>query len=176
MKTRANSKPEIASRFTLPNSSFDLRTCFGFRISIFGFYLALAISASAVQNFSIDWFKIAGGGGTSTNAQYSLSGTIGQHDAGGPFTGGNYSLTGGFWALLAVQTTGAPKLRIVLTTTNTAVVAWPSPSTGWKLQQDLNLSTTSWTTPSESVTDNGTEKFIIVKPPVGNRFYRLTTL
>jgi hypothetical protein len=67
-------------------------------------------------------------------------------------------------------------LRIFLTTTNTAVVAWPSPSTGWKLQQDLNLSTTAWTTPSETVNDNGTEKFIIVKPPAGNRFYRLTSL
>ncbi len=137
--------------------------------------LLLALSASA-QSYSIDWYKVAGGGGTSTNGQYSLSGTIGQHDASGPLTGGNYSLTGGFWALYAVPTTGAPTLRIVLTTTNTAVVAWPSVSSGWKLQQNLNLSTTTWTTPSESVNDNGTEKFIIVKPPVGNRFYRLTTL
>jgi hypothetical protein len=137
--------------------------------------LLFALSASA-QTYSIDWFKVAGGGGTSTNGQYSLSGTIGQHDAGGPLTGGNYSLTGGFWALYAIQTTGAPALKIVLTTTNTAVVSWPSPSTGWKLQQDLNLATTTWTTPSEIVNDNGTEKFIIVKPPVGNRFFRLTTL
>jgi len=173
MKTTANSKPEIASRFTLRNSSFDLRTYFGFRISIFGFYLALAISVYS-QSYSIDWFKIADGGGTSTNGQYSLSGTIGQHDASGPLTGGNYSLTGGFWALYAVPTAGAPKLRIFLTTTNTAVVAWPSPSAGWKLQQDLNLSTPTWTTPSEPINDNGTEKFIIVKPPVGNRFYRLS--
>jgi hypothetical protein len=132
-----------------------------------------ALSASA-QSYSIDWFKVAGGGGTSTNAQYSLSGTIGQHDAGGPLTGGGYSLTGGFWALYALQTSGAPKLRIFLTTTNTAVVAWPSPSTGWKLQQDLNLSTTTWTTPTETVNDNGTEKYIVVKPPTGNRFYRLS--
>ena len=42
---------------------------------------------------------------------YSVSGTIGQHDAGGPMTGGNYSLTGGFWALYAVQTPGAPCLH-----------------------------------------------------------------
>src|SRR5437763_1573544 len=89
--------------------------------------LLLALSASA-QSFSIDWCKVAGGGGTSTNGQYSLSGTIGQHDAGGPLTGGNYSLTGGFWALYAVPTTGAPTLRIVLTTTNTAVVSLPAPT------------------------------------------------
>ena len=51
------------------------------------------------QQYSIDWYKVAGGGGTSTGGVYSVSGTIGQHDAGGPMTGGNYSLTGGFWAL-----------------------------------------------------------------------------
>ena len=36
------------------------------------------------QNYSIGWWKVAGGGDTSTNGQYSLSGTIGQHDASGP--------------------------------------------------------------------------------------------
>jgi hypothetical protein len=45
--------------------------------------------------------------------------------------GGNFSLTGGFWSLFAVQTPGAPLLTIRLTTTNTAIVSWPSPSTGW---------------------------------------------
>ena len=137
--------------------------------------ILLALSASA-QNYSIDWYKVAGGGGTSTSAVYSVSGTIGQHDAGGPLIGGSYSVMGGFWALYSVQTAGAPKLRIFLTTTNTAVVSWSSPSTGWKLQQNPNLSIPAWTTPAETVNDNGTEKFVIIKPPAGNRFYRLTTL
>ena len=125
------------------------------------------------QSYSIDWYKVAGGGGTSTGGVYSVSGTIGQHDAGGPLTGGNYSLTGGFWALYAVQTPGAPVLSIKLTTTNTAQVYWPSPSTGFNLQVNTNLATTNWVTPAESVTDNGTIKYIIVNPPTGNRFYRL---
>ena len=65
------------------------------------------------QQYSIDWYKVAGGGGTSTGGTYSVSGTIGQHDASGPMTGGNYSLTGGFWALISVvQTPGAPTLYI----------------------------------------------------------------
>ncbi len=66
-----------------------------------------------------------------------------------------------------------PKLSISLTATNTAVVSWPSPSTGWSLQQNSDLNTTSWSAPSETINDNGTEKFIIVNPPTGNRFYRL---
>src|ERR1017187_3840101 len=69
------------------------------------------------QNYSIDWYKIAGGGGSSTGGIYQVSGTIGQPDAsgamtGGPMIGGDYSLTGGFWALYAVQTPGAPLLTI----------------------------------------------------------------
>src|ERR1035438_20504 len=74
-------------------------------------FLILALVAHA-QEYSIDWYKVSGGGGASTGGVYSVSGTIGQHDAGGPMTGGNYSLTGGFWALYAVQTPGAPLLAI----------------------------------------------------------------
>ena len=84
-----------------------------------------------------------------------------------------YSLTGWFWALYALQTPGAPTLSIFHTPTNTVVVSWPSPSTGFELQQNINLGTTNWVTPSETVTDNGAIKFIVVNPPTGNRFYRL---
>jgi hypothetical protein len=125
------------------------------------------------QTYSINWSTIDGGGGTSTGGVYSVSGTIGQPDAGGPMTGGNYSVSGGFWSLFAVQTPGAPLLSIRLTSTNTALVFWPSPSTGFGLQQNSSLGTTNWVTVSETVTDNGTNKFIVVNPPDGNRFYRL---
>src|SRR5262245_17016735 len=82
------------------------------------------------QSYSIDWYKVSGGGGTSTNGQYSLSGTIGQHDAGGPMSGGNYSATGGFWALYSViQTTGAPTLYITHSG-NTVTVFWQAVP-GW---------------------------------------------
>jgi hypothetical protein len=66
-----------------------------------------------------------------------------------------------------------PSLAIALTTTNTVAVSWPSPSTGWNLHVNTDLTTTNWSTPSETVQDNGTIKFIIVNPPDGNRFYRL---
>src|ERR1041385_7115003 len=53
--------------------------------------LLLGISAFG-QSYSIEWFTIDGGGGTSTGGVYSLGGTIGQPDAGGPMSGGQYSL------------------------------------------------------------------------------------
>jgi hypothetical protein len=128
---------------------------------------------SFAQSHSIDWYKISGSGGSSMGGVYSVSSTIGQHDSGGPMTGGNYSISGGFWALYALQTPGTPALTIKLTTTNTAMVYWPSPSTGWNLQKNVDLTTANWLTPAESVTDNGTIKYIIVNPPAGNLFFRL---
>jgi hypothetical protein len=135
--------------------------------------LLLAALALHAQQYSIDWYKVSGGGGTSTNGQYSVSGTIGQPDASGAMTGGNYSLTGGFWSLYALQTPGAPVLSIQLTTTNVAMVYWPSPSTGFNLEVNTNLATTNWGTPSQSVNDNGTIRYILVNQPTANRFYRL---
>ena len=63
---------------------------------------------SNAQTYSIDWYKIAGGGGTSTNSIYSISGTFGQPDAGGPMDGGGFSVVGGFWGLFAPVT--APEI------------------------------------------------------------------
>jgi hypothetical protein len=72
-----------------------------------------------------------------------------------------------------VQSPGAPLLRIKQTTTNTVMVYWLSPSTGYNPQVNTNLATANWVTPGESVTDNGTIKYSIVNPPSGKRFYRL---
>lgn len=137
-------------------------------------FLGAILNVNA-QDYSIDWHKIAGGGGTSSNGQYVVSGTIGQHDASQqPMSGGNYSLTGGFWSLLSVvQTPGAPLLKITLTTTNTAVISWPSSATDFSLQQNSDLNTSNWIAPAESISNDGTNKFIIVNPSSGNRFYRL---
>jgi hypothetical protein len=105
---------------------------------------ALLLPAGAIaQSYSIDWYKVSGGGGTSTGGQYSVSGTIGQPDASGAMTGGNYSLTGGFWALYAVQTPGAPLLTITYAG-NQAIVSWSPSVTGWTLQTNNNLATPTW--------------------------------
>ena len=130
----------------------------------------LAASALA-QSFTIDWFTIDGGGGTSTGGVFAV---IGQPDASAqPLTGGNFSLVGGFWSLIALQTPGAPRLTIQLTSANAATVSWPSPSTGFILQQNADLNTANWVAAPQTVTDNGTNRFILVSPPAGNRFYRL---
>jgi hypothetical protein len=125
------------------------------------------------QSYSIDWYKIAGGGGTSTNGNYSVSGTIGQADASGAMSGGNYSLTGGFWSLIAVvQTAGLPNLTITYSG-NSVIVSWPNTGSG-TLQQSANVAAPGgWTTSGYSIsTSNGTNS-ITITPPTGNLFFRL---
>ncbi len=135
--------------------------------------LALSANSASAQSYSIDWFKISGGGGTSSNGQFTVSGTIGQHDAGGPMVGGNFSLTGGFWSLLSVvQTIGSPTLRIFLTSTNTAVVAWPTSASGFNLQQNTDLNTANWVS-AGSFFVVGSEDQVVITPPTGRKFFRL---
>ena len=131
--------------------------------------------AAAAQSYSIDWYKIAGGGGTSTGAVYSVTGTIGQPDAGGPMSGGNYSVTGGFWALInVVQTSGLPKLIIVPNGANSVKVLWLDPATNsYTLQQNANLASGSWVTSGYSLSNAGGTNSITITPPVGNLFFRL---
>jgi len=134
--------------------------------------LVLAVSARA-QNYSIDWFTIDGGGGTSSGGAYTVSGTIGQPDAG-KMSGGAYSIDGGFWGIIAaVQTPGSPLLRIFLTATNTVIVAWPTAAPGFNLEQNSNLATTTWSTVTNTVNVIGSENQISVAPPTGSKFYRL---
>jgi hypothetical protein len=137
-------------------------------------FLLFALLIPAIgfaQQYSIGWYKVAGGGGTSTGGTYQVSGTIGQHDASGAMTGGNYSLSGGFWSLYAVQTPGLPFLTISHSG-NSVVVSWPDTG-GYNLQQNSNLATGSWATSGYTVTTaNGTNS-VTIFPPTGNLFFRL---
>ena len=136
--------------------------------------VCLLASSAPAQQYAVPWSKVSSGGGTSTGGVYAVTGTIGQHDAGTALSGGGYSLTGGFWSFLSlVQTPGAPLLSIRFTVTNTAVVSWPSPSTGFNLQFATDLALSNWSNSATSPSDDGTNRFLIVNPPTGNRFFRL---
>jgi hypothetical protein len=150
------------------------------KCGIYGIVLVLIAVVSgfsaqraSAQNYSLNWFTIDGGGGTSTGGVYSVSGTIGQPDAG-HMSGGNFTIDGGFWGVIAaVQTPGAPSLRVFLTSTDTVVVAWPNPSTGFSLQQNANLNGSVWGGVTNAVNVVGSENQVIIASPLGNHFYRL---
>jgi hypothetical protein len=59
---------------------------------------ALPARAALADTFDLNWWTVDGGGDMNTvGGTFTLSGTIGQPDAGPAMTGGGFSLTGGFW-------------------------------------------------------------------------------
>jgi len=64
--------------------------------------LVLSLAGGAVvyaqgSGFDLSWWTVDGGGGSLSNGDYTLDGTIGQPDAGS-LSEGDYVLYGGFWA------------------------------------------------------------------------------
>jgi len=141
------------------------RLCFCSLLSVLSFQFS-AFS----QSYAINWHTIDCGGGTSTGGEYSVSGTIGQPDAGPTMTGGPYSLTGGFWALpTAIPTPGAPTLTIAPATPGNATISWtPDTGTNWVLQQTAILSPSNWTN-----SPSGSTNPIVVPANLQTKFYRL---
>ena len=134
----------------------------------------LIVCAASAQSFSIDWFTIDGGGGTSSGGSYSVSGTIGQPDTG-KSAGGNFEMEAGFWSVFpAVQTPGAPFLK-VKRVGNTVEISWSTTDTaGFVLQETDSLaSPSSWsgvvTTPTVVINEN----VVTVTASAGFHFYRL---
>ena len=135
-----------------------------------------AATSVLAQSYSIDWSSVDGGEiGTRTGGAYSLSGTIGQPDAG-RLSGGSYTLEGGFWAgVAALQTPGAPWLSITRTN-GSVVISWPpSDSWGWVLEHTnrLTSATNAWPQVPLPYQTNATQIFITVPAPAGNGYYRL---
>jgi len=63
--------------------------------------LCLVPSIARAQ-FAIDWYTIDNnGGGQSSSGEFSITGTIAQHDAGSPAAAGNFEVAGGFWVSAA---------------------------------------------------------------------------
>lgn len=56
----------------------------------------MAAPDSTTASFSLPWWTVDGGGGTSQGGSYVLRGTAGQPDATSS-SGGTYTLKGGFW-------------------------------------------------------------------------------
>jgi hypothetical protein len=146
-------------------------TTFLLRVVLTGlFFIGAALSTSA-QNYSIDWYTIDGGGGTSSGGAYTVSGTIGQPDASTTLlTGGNYSLQGGFWPGIIVPSTGdAPTLFIQLAGVS-AIISWSPATPGFTLQQTDSLTSPSWSpAPAGNPTSplpagTGTTYYRLLKP------------
>ena len=131
-------------------------------------------SALHAQDFSIDWFTMAGGGGNSSSVDFELISTIGQSSVGA-MSGAVYALDGGFWSMVAALQPGEPPLlRITLAIPNSVTISWPASAAGWVLQHSSTLDTSSnWTEVGAPVVPNGADNTVTQAVNSGNRFYRL---
>jgi len=133
-----------------------------------GVWLLTLAGAAHAQTFAIDWSTIDGGGGQSTGGVFSVTGTIGQPDAG-KMSGGNFTLTGGFWSVIAaIQTPGAPTLTITPAAPGFATISWIPATPGFVLQETARVSPASWTN-----SPSGAANPTTVPATLPAKFYRL---
>ena len=139
------------------------------------FTLALlgSVISAQPQTFNLDWWTLDGGGDTSSGGGYSVSGTIGQPDAG-VMSGGSFSLVGGFWAGASTsEPTEVPRLSVEQTAPNCVRIFWPSSAQGFVLQATPRLNSTPWASITAAIVEtNGCKQFLMA-PSNGNHFYRL---
>jgi hypothetical protein len=151
----------------IPIDTFPVRFPSGRFIALAA--LALLTGSALLAQFSIDWHTIDGGGGTSSGGVFSVSGTVGQADAGVKMTGGPFSISGGYWAAAtAIQTPGAPVLSIANAGPGQVTLSWTPDGPGFVLQESTTLAPGSWTDVPGDLQNP------VTLPTVGRKFFRLS--
>jgi hypothetical protein len=129
----------------------------------------------AAQDFEMDWYAVAAGGGEGSGGDFALSATVGQPEAG-DMAGGDFALTGGFWSIVS-ETEPPPAFSLTVSLSDgDLVISWPQTgSAGFLLQEAITLAAPGLTWNTVDVTpqtSNGT-KTVRLPLTTGSRFYRL---
>ena len=136
----------------------------------------LLLPATALQAAEIPWWTFTGGGGIAQHGAVALGGAIGPiAPALSPATGGNYTLTGGFWPAFPGQPQPAlPVLKIKsLGDGSKALLSWPVGVSGFMLEYTPLLGSGIWIVESATVVDTATEHTVSVPAADAFRCYRL---
>lgn len=114
-------------------------------LAILGIMILLAIPLGLrAQQYNLDWFTLDGGGGTSAGGNYTLSGAIGQPDAGA-MSGGNFTLEGGFWPGLTVPIPEVPTTLLIQLVSGGVRISWTPATPGFVLEMTDDLAGSLWT-------------------------------
>ena len=104
--------------------------------------LTLTLVERAVPDDSFELLSLvlAGGGGSSSNQAFTVTGTFGQAEAGLKSSSEHYSIESGFWNTInVIQLTSGPRLSVRLEGV-LVVVDWPdSGSEGFAVQYTTDL-------------------------------------
>lgn len=132
---------------------------------------SLVTTVAVAQAFETEWYTIDGGAGISTGANFILSGTMGQPDAGA-LSGGQYHLVGGFFGGVGlIQAPGSPILAIERIDGKWCLL-WPLPAQGWFLEQSSSV-TGSWSRSLGPYKTNANHISVSIENSTENQFYRL---
>jgi hypothetical protein len=115
-------------------------------------------------------------GGTGNIADYVIAVAV---DDGGNAIMTGRSWNGGSYDYVTIKYSGAgtPLLTIVRAAPKTVAVSWPSPSTGFTLQQNTNgVAPPNWSTVAASPTDDQTTRSVILDASSSSAFFRLVQL
>lgn len=118
----------------------------------------------------------AGGGGVSSGGAFTITGAIGQPDAG-LLSGGPFAVAGGFWGgAYAVQSVGAPFLSVAGAGTN-ALFTWPDAIGSYVLEAASSLTApVTWSLVPNTPVDSHGQRSVTIPGASGIRFYRLRKL
>jgi uncharacterized repeat protein (TIGR03803 family) len=111
--------------------------------------------------------NFTGGDGANPSTNLTVAGSVlyGTTLAGGSWNNGT-----------AFKFDLTPVLSIRRTVANSVAVSWPSPSTGFVLQENRDgLGALNWRDVTDPIQDDGTTRVLEVNPTDANRFYRLAT-
>jgi hypothetical protein len=134
--------------------------------------LAIIPGYAPAQGYEVGWFTVDGGGGASSGGEFSISGTIGQPDAG-LLSGGGFTIEGGFWSDVSIiQATGAPPLSIQPAGSN-AIVSWPVGVAGFSLEESAMIDNGVWSTTPQAILDTATKHTVTVPVVSVRKIYRL---
>lgn len=139
---------------------------------------AILLATTGARSAEIPWSTFTGGGGLAQHGAVALGGAIGPiAPALSPATGGDYTLTGGFWSALPGQPQPAsPVLKIKSLGGDLVLLSWPVGLNGFILEYTTQLGSGVWVTESAPVVDTATEHTVIVSTDPAFRCFRLRGL
>lgn len=132
------------------------------------------VARSDAQIFSFEGGIIAGGGGASSNAQYSVAGILGEPSAG-KSSGAAFTVEGGTVSLETFVSGPVIPPLTVNRSAQTIEISWVSPAGLVVLQETPNLDGTSWSDASATPTQVNGRWVVTFGTSTGMRFYRLTS-
>lgn len=136
--------------------------------------LFVGISTDAATTLRVEKFVISGGGGSSTNSRFGVTGTIGQKEGDKKLTNGRFTVEPGFWNVVGlVQIPNSPLLQLEQDASGICI-RWNSSSSAFILETSNSVGPNAvWSQAVGLIIQDGANRRYKVASAPGTKFYRL---